>query len=76
MKISKSVISGNSANRYAGGIYDYSHSELTIVSSIVASNVAEHSGGGIYVNQGSSGELTLTSSLVVGNAAPTDPNHN
>ena len=71
MTIVDSTISGNSADEYGGGVYQYGGS-LSVTGSTISNNAADNnhdgtgSGGGIF---NSSGALSVLSSTVSGNSA-------
>jgi CSLREA domain-containing protein len=65
LTIDSSVVSGNSADDYGGGIYS-DGGTVTITGSVISNNESGGEGGGIYLY---SGELAMESSSVTGNHA-------
>ena len=65
LTVTGSAISGNSADRNGGGIYNYRGGTLTLTGSTISGNSAGQSGGGID----SYGTLTVTGSTISGNSA-------
>ncbi|NET62779.1 MAG: hypothetical protein F6K47_43830, partial [Symploca sp. SIO2E6] len=71
-----STVSGNTANRYGGGIYNRGNAAnaaiLTLNNSTVSGNTANRNGGGIYntgLDVANAATLTLNNSTVSGNTA-------
>jgi hypothetical protein len=62
--VSNSTLSGNSANRYGGGIYNDLHGTLTVSNSTLSGSSANE-GGGIS----NEGTLTVSDSTLSGNSA-------
>lgn len=71
--IRNSTISGNTAGGAGGGI-NMSVATVTVQNSTITGNSAGSTGGGIQ--RGNTGSLTVTSSAIAGNSAPTGPDIN
>lgn len=70
--ISNSDICNNSSAKLGGGIYLSPLKDITITSSRICANTAEH-GGGVYAQEaGRAGVLTVAGSIVSGNRASAD----
>jgi parallel beta-helix repeat protein len=70
--ISNSDICNNSSAKLGGGIYLSPLKDITITSSRICGNTAEH-GGGVYAQEaGRAGVLTVAGSIVSGNRASAD----
>jgi predicted outer membrane repeat protein len=69
VRLTQSVVSGNVAGRFGGGINADDDSNVTLTKCTVRTNTAGISGGGISV---SAGLVTLTTSLVSDNVAKND----
>jgi len=72
--VSMTRFHGNTAGEDGGGIYDGNIGNLTVLTSIFAGNRANGSsgygmGGGIRVNQGTTGTVTIINSSIYGNSA-------
>lgn len=65
LEVARSTVSGNEAVAAGGGLYNPAGADAAVVNATISNNTA-NSGGGIY----SGGGLTLTSSTMADNAAP------
>lgn len=65
LTVTNSIISGNSAGGYAGGIYS-DNNTVTVTNSTVSGNKAAQGGGGISSEYGT---VTVTNSTLAGNSA-------
>ena len=64
LTIKNSIISGNTANSFGGGIHDYSGT-LTVENSTISGNIA-NAGGGLYMSYAT---VTIKNSTIASNAA-------
>jgi hypothetical protein len=64
LTLSNSVVSGNTAEKYGGGIANLGGATLTVAHSTLSSNSADYGGGGLI----NGGDLTLINSTLSGNS--------
>jgi len=71
VSIANSTISGNSAGRFGGGVFQSDYNLLTITDTTISGNSAGERGGGLVVGGSEGGYIaaTITRSIVAGNKA-------
>lgn len=66
LALSETTVSGNTANRYGGGIHHDSGADIDITQSTIVGNTSNRTGGGVYTK---SSNLTVLNSMIAGNVA-------